>query len=124
MQITVIVPTYNESSNVEELTRRLERTLADLDAEVIFVDDSTDDTPAVVRKVAANSSIPVRLIHREVATGGLGGAVVEGIQAASSERCVVMDGDLQHPPETILTMLDTAATTNADVVVASRYAGD
>ncbi len=123
MSITVVVPTYNESSNVAELVRRLQETLAGRDAEVIFVDDSTDDTPEVVRAVAREAHIPVRLLHRKVATGGLGGAVVEGIRAASSDICVVMDGDLQHPPETILTMLDAFAATHADVVVASRYVG-
>ncbi len=67
---------------------------------MIFVDDSTDDTPDVVREVAS-SPIPVRLIHRDQKTGGLGGAVLEGIEAAESDACLIMDGDLQHPPEKI-----------------------
>ena len=57
-------------------------------------------------------------------TGGLGGAVVEGIKAASSDACLVMDGDLQHPPEKIPEMLETLRRGDVDVVVASRYIGD
>nr|WP_084631886.1 glycosyltransferase family 2 protein [Demequina aestuarii] len=121
MELSVIVPTFNEAGNVAELVRRARTALAGLAVEIIFVDDSTDDTPQVVTSVAATASVPVRLIHRDAPTGGLGGAVVEGITAAASDVCVVMDGDLQHPPEQIRALLATYGEADADVVVASRY---
>ncbi len=124
MDVTVIVPTYNEAPNVAELVRRVGDAVAGLEAEIVFVDDSTDDTPDVVRAVASSAPLPVRLIHRSEPTGGLSGAVIEGLRAASSEVCVVMDGDLQHPPEEIPRLLDRYAAGDADVVVASRYTGD
>ncbi|WP_285137690.1 glycosyltransferase family 2 protein [Microbacterium sp. lyk4-40-TSB-66] len=121
MDLSVIVPTFNEGPNVAELVRRTTDALADRAVEVIFVDDSTDDTPDIIRAVAAGARIPVRLIHRDDPVGGLGGAVVEGIKAAASDRCVVMDGDLQHPPEVIADLLARAELGDVDVVVASRY---
>ncbi|MDT0116887.1 glycosyltransferase family 2 protein [Microbacterium sp. PRF11] len=121
MDLSVIVPTFNEGPNVAELVRRTAAALVGREVEVVFVDDSTDDTPDVIRAVAAASDIPVRLIHRDDPVGGLGGAVVEGIRAAASDRCVVMDGDLQHPPEVIADLLARAEVGDADVVVASRY---
>jgi len=121
MILSVIVPTFNEGPNVAELVRRTAAALPGRDIEIIFVDDSTDDTPAVIRAVAANAPVPVRLIHRDAPLGGLGGAVVEGIRAAASDFCVVMDGDLQHPPEVIADLLACAEVGDADVVVASRY---
>lgn len=121
MDVSVIVPTFNEGPNVRELLRRLHATLIGTAYEVVFVDDSTDSTPDIIREAAENSKAPVRLIHRDHPTGGLGGAVVEGIQAATSRWCLVMDGDLQHPPEAIPDMLARAARGDADVVVASRY---
>ncbi|KQR21589.1 MULTISPECIES: glycosyltransferase [Microbacterium] len=121
MDLSVIVPTFNEGPNVAELVRRTTDALADRAVEVIFVDDSTDDTPDIIRAVAADARIPVRLIHRDDPVGGLGGAVVEGIKAAASDRCVVMDGDLQHPPEVIADLLARAELGDVDVVVASRY---
>ncbi|MFT4050872.1 MAG: glycosyltransferase family 2 protein [Microbacterium sp.] len=124
MELTVVVPTFNESLNVAELVRRLTAALTGIDAEVIFVDDSTDDTPQVIERVARSSTLPVRLIHREVSTGGLGGAVLEGFRAAASDVCVVMDGDLQHPPEDVPVLLRRFREGDADVVVASRYTGD
>lgn len=123
MQLSIIVPTYNEAPNVAELVRRVTTAAAGIDAEIIFVDDSTDATPDVVLGVAAAAPLPVRLIHREARTGGLGGAVVDGFAAAASDICVVIDGDLQHPPELIPVLYDRFLRGDADVVAASRYAG-
>ncbi|MFF2621261.1 glycosyltransferase [Oerskovia jenensis] len=123
MQVTVVVPTFNEGPNVAELVRRLTAAADGLELEVLFVDDSRDDTPAIIRQVAETSAVPVRLLHRDEPVGGLSGAVVEGLEDAQGEWVVVMDGDLQHPPEMVPVLLDTAATTGADVVVASRYVG-
>jgi dolichol-phosphate mannosyltransferase len=124
MQLSIIVPTYNEAPNVAELVRRVAEQSLGIDAEIIFVDDSTDATPDVVREVAASAALPVRLIHREQRTGGLGGAVLEGLAAAAADACLVMDGDLQHPPEKIRELYERFTRGDVDVVIASRYAGD
>jgi dolichol-phosphate mannosyltransferase len=120
---TVVVPTFNERGNVPELVRRLDEALAGRDAEILFVDDSSDDTADVVREVARTSTLPVRLLHRErdQQEGGLAGAVAAGIAAARGEYVVVMDGDLQHPPELVPLLRDAAEP--VDMVVASRYLG-
>ncbi|MBT2495353.1 glycosyltransferase family 2 protein [Microbacterium sp. ISL-59] len=121
--VTVIVPTFNERENVAELVARTAAALAGWDAEILFVDDSTDDTAAEIERVAVDASIPVRVIHRTENTNGLGGAVVVGLEAAASDVCVVMDGDLQHPPELLPVLLERHAAGDADVVAASRYIG-
>ncbi len=125
MQLSIVVPTYNEAPNVAELVRRVTAAVdgEGIEAEIVFVDDSTDATPDVIREVAASASLPVRLIHRERATGGLGGAVMDGLAAAESDACLVMDGDLQHPPEDIPALWQRFARGDADIVIASRYAG-
>jgi len=119
--VSVIVPTFNEAPNILTLTDRLTNSLAGLSAEVIFVDDSTDDTPEVIERIAASSQLNLILLHRTHPDGGLSGAVVVGLKAATSNWCVVMDADLQHPPELIPALLESAFAQNADVVVASRY---
>ncbi|MDW4573600.1 glycosyltransferase family 2 protein [Microbacterium sp. M3] len=128
MQLSIVVPTYNEAPNIAELVRRVAavvdgRAGMGLDAEIVFVDDSTDTTPEVIREVAAGAPLPVRLIHRERAVGGLGGAVIAGLEAAEADACVVMDGDLQHPPEEIRALWHRFSRGDVDVVIASRYAG-
>jgi dolichol-phosphate mannosyltransferase len=123
--VCVIVPTRNEAGNVECLAHRVAESVMGLEASVLFVDDSSDDTPDVVRRVAAEAAIPISLLHREPheRTGGLGGAVVAGLAEAKTEWVVVMDGDLQHPPEVIPAMLELAAGGACDIVIASRYGG-
>lgn len=125
MQLSIVVPTYNEAPNVAELVRRVTAAVerAGIDAEIVFVDDSTDATPAVVREVAASASLPVRLVHRDEPRGGLGGAVLEGFTAAEADACLVIDGDLQHPPETIPDLWERFSRGDVDVVAGSRYAG-
>lgn len=121
--VTVIVPTFNERENVAELVARTAAALAGWDAEVLFVDDSTDDTAAEIERVAVDAPIPVRVIHRTDNSGGLGGAVVVGLEAAASDVCIVMDGDLQHPPELLPILLERFAQGDTDLVAASRYIG-
>ena len=73
--------------------------------------------------IAENSCIPVLVLHREPGerVGGLGGAVVAGLRLAEGRVAVVMDGDLQHPPETIPDLIRPIDRGDADLVVASRY---
>ena len=124
MLLSIVVPTYNEAPNIAELVRRITAAVQNrLDAEIIFVDDSTDATPDVIREVAASASLPVRLIHRDRPVGGLGGAVMEGFAAAEADACLVMDADLQHPPEEIPELWHRYSRGDVDVVIASRYAG-
>lgn len=120
MLVTVLVPSFNESGNVEPLVRGLEAALDGIDADVLYVDDSTDDTPDVVRRVATRAALPLAVHHRERGVGGLSGAVVEGLRRARGEVVVVMDGDLQHPPE-VVPALVSRVEAGADIAVASRY---
>jgi dolichol-phosphate mannosyltransferase len=120
--VTIVVPTFNESANIRQLLRRIGASVpARLPCEVLFVDDSTDDTPEVIRAAARDCAFPVAVLHREEAVGGLGGAVVEGLKAAGSEWIVVMDGDCQHPPSLVPELVAAGERAHASLVVASRY---
>ncbi|MFD5334933.1 glycosyltransferase [Streptomyces hawaiiensis] len=120
--VTIVVPTFNESANVRQLLHQItEAVPARLPCEVVFVDDSTDDTPEVIEKAAQDCPFPVTVLHREEKVGGLGGAVVEGLKAATSDWIVVMDGDCQHPPSLVPDLVATGERANAGLVVASRY---
>ncbi|MFD4115612.1 glycosyltransferase [Streptomyces niveus] len=120
--VTVIIPTFNEAANVRELLRQLTESVPSrLPCEVLFVDDSTDGTPAAIAEAAQDCPFPVAVIHRDEPVGGLGGAVVEGLRTAGSEWIVVMDADLQHPPALVPELVAAGERTTADLVVASRY---
>lgn len=118
--LSVVVPTRNEAGNVVDLARRLDDALDDGCGEIVFVDDSDDDTP---ERIGAIREPRVRLIHRPRGQrhGGLGGAVATGLDAARGTWVCVMDADLQHPPEAVPDMLERARRRDVDVVVASRF---
>lgn len=124
----VVVPTRNEADNVRPLVEQVGAVFTDRPLDVVFVDDSEDDTPDRVTAVAAESAVPVHLLHRQPGErdGGLGSAVLSGLRsaaAAGARWAVVMDGDLQHPPEVAPLLVAKGEWTGADVVVASRYVG-
>jgi dolichol-phosphate mannosyltransferase len=121
--LSIIIPTRNEAGNIAQLLRRLEPVVRTRSVEIIFVDDSTDETPQTIDAAAGSYARPIRLIHRlpEQRTGGLGGAVLEGMRAARGHWLIVMDGDCQHPPELIPQLLQDALDESSDLVVASRY---
>ncbi|MDT4932599.1 MAG: hypothetical protein QOK11_491 [Pseudonocardiales bacterium] len=123
--MTVVIPTRNEAGNIAPLVRRLDECLGESPAEILFVDDSDDDTPERITEVARASVRTVRLLHRPSGQrcGGLGSAVLSGLRASRSTWAVVMDGDLQHPPELVPTLVRTGESAAADLVVASRYTG-
>lgn len=124
-EVTVIVPTRNESPNVAPLVAQVAAALAGRSAEILFVDDSDDDTPAAIARVAETAPLPVRVLHRarDERSGGLGGAVVRGLELAAADVCIVMDGDLQHPPALLPRLLERYERGGVDVVSASRYIG-
>lgn len=122
LSLSVVVPTRNEAGNIYTLLERIKQAVSDvIRLEVIFVDDSTDNTPAIIVEACQQFPFPVRVIARPPERrNGLGKAVVEGLQAATSEWVCVMDGDLQHPPEVIPHLLEHAMKTDSALVVASR----
>lgn len=127
--LTIVIPTYSEKDSVANLIRDLKLTLLstdDMSFRLLFVDDSPDDsTVAAIEAVAMRTSEPrlrIDYVHRPLKDqDGLAGAVIYGIRQATTDLVVVMDGDGQHPPKTITSMMEAIRTSEMDVVVASRY---
>ncbi|GGV18589.1 hypothetical protein GCM10010275_70290 [Streptomyces litmocidini] len=124
-RLTLVIPTRNERETVPLLLRALEPAFGDLPVEILFVDDSDDDTPTTAARHAPDHRLPVRMIHREggAREGGLAGAVLAGARHARGEWALVMDADLQHPPEAAAALARTALGHGVDIVVGTRYAG-
>src|SRR4051794_19511106 len=99
-EISIIVPALNEAANLPALADRVDRALTGKSYELLIVDDNSRDN---TREVSAELSakFPLRLIVREHPTNGLSGAVLHGIAESRGSKLVVMDADLQHPPEKI-----------------------
>lgn len=120
--LSIVVPTYNESTNVPILINAIERCLSGgTNYEIIFVDDSTDNTPDVLQQLASVDP-RVRYEHRENERG-LGTAVVRGFRLAKGNVITVLDADLQHPPNMLIPMLKQIEM-GYDLVIPSRFVPD
>jgi dolichol-phosphate mannosyltransferase len=119
--VSVVVPTYNEADNIPILVRRLRTDLADLDYEIIIVDDdSPDRTWQVAHDTVADD--PRFHVVRRRGERGLSSAVLAGMGIADGSILVVMDADLQHDTATIPVLVSTMMDNDLDICVASREA--
>ena len=117
--LAIVLPTFNESENVGPMVDRLEKALAGIRYEVIFVDDdSPDGTTDVVRRLA-QSHDNLRVLRR-IGRRGLASACIEGILGASAPIVAVMDADMQHDETVLPEMLRRMRDENLDLVVGSR----
>jgi dolichol-phosphate mannosyltransferase len=121
-ELTVVVPTFNERTNVPLLVARLQRTLDGIDWEVIFVDDNSPDGTAAAARALGESDARVRCIRR-IGRRGLAGACLEGMLASQARFVAVMDADLQHDEALLTDMLARLRPGDVDLAVASRYLG-
>jgi len=117
-ELSLIVPTYNESENIKTLVERVHKSLSDYNYELIVVDDNSPDGTAELAK-SLSSKYPVRVIVR-TNERGLASAVVAGFKQAKGDILGVIDADLQHPPEFVPNLIK-GVKEGADVAIASRY---
>lgn len=119
--VTIVIPLFNEEKAIESLVSALlQLRFANTTLDVIFVDDgSTDTTVASIQKHAGSLSYTIISLSRNF---GHQAALLAGLEAASGDYVVTMDGDLQHPPGLIAKMLE-AHTHGIDIVLTQRLDG-
>jgi dolichol-phosphate mannosyltransferase len=119
MKAMVVVPTYNERENLEELIPRVLGQRQGL--EVLVVDDGSPDGTGEYADSVAAEDPRVHVLHRP-GKMGLGSAYVKGFQYALTkdvDLVIQMDADFSHDPDVIPTLIDSVA--DHDVAVGSRY---
>ena len=119
MEITVIIPAYNEIHTIEEILRRVQAVgLAD---EILVVDDgSTDGTREILTHMDGECQVRV-LFHDK--NQGKGAAVISGIHQARGEIIIIQDADLEYDPREYPNLLRPIWEGVADVVYGSRFLG-
>lgn len=120
--ITIIIPTFNEAENIENITGTVSGILEEsgINGEILVVDDnSADGTIDIVKRM--QEDIPgLGLVVREN-DHGLSQSVVEGFEKAQADIIQVIDADFSHPPELIPEFFRSIKEDNFDVVIGSRY---
>ena len=119
MQLTVIIPVYNEEETLEEIIRRVKET--GLANEILCVDDGSTDRSREILKGYKNDPI-VNVIFSEK-NEGKGAAVRKGILAARSEYAIIQDADLEYNPACYASLIKPIENGIADVVYGSRFLG-
>jgi dolichol-phosphate mannosyltransferase len=122
LALAVVVPTFNERGNVAELAARVERVLAGVRFEIIFVDDDSPDGTAEELRRLAMARPWIRVIRR-VGRRGLASACLEGMLSTAAPVLAVMDADLQHDESILRAMFEQLREGGYDVVVGTRNAG-
>jgi len=119
MNITVIIPAYNESKTIREIIRRVKET--GLSHEILVIDDgSQDGTREILKEL--NHSGEIRAIFHEH-NQGKGAAVRTGIKNALGDVIIIQDADLEYNPREYPNLLRPIEEGIADVVYGSRFLG-
>jgi dolichol-phosphate mannosyltransferase len=117
----VMIPTYNERENIEDLITEILALDVDMDLSVVVADDnSPDGTGQVVQKMAESDDRIHALIRRKRRGRGAGG--IDGFKEAlklSPNFVVEMDGDFSHQPKHIPALIETCE--DYDLVIGSRF---
>ncbi|HJS30290.1 MAG TPA: glycosyltransferase family 2 protein [Anaerolineales bacterium] len=118
MQISVLIPVFNEVGTIEEILKRVDAT--GLAAEILVVDDgSTDGTKELLESL---NHLPVQLLIHE-RNQGKGAAIRTGIEKASGDVILIQDADLEYDPRDYPALLKPLEEGLADVVYGSRFLG-
>jgi dolichol-phosphate mannosyltransferase len=119
-ELTVVVPTFNEQDNIEELYQLLGAALSTIEWEMVVVDDDSSDGTAD-KAFRMNREYPnVRCLKR-VGRRGLSSACIEGICSSSAPYVAVIDADMQHDESILPAMLERLKSNGLDLVVGSRF---
>jgi len=111
--ISIVIPIYNEENNIEDLYAELKENTKNLNAEIIFIDDgSTDNSWDKIKEIAKKENIKAIKLSRNY---GQTAALKAGIDIASKEFILTMDGDLQNDPSDIKNLI-VAMTDDCDLV--------
>jgi glycosyltransferase involved in cell wall biosynthesis len=120
MELSVVIPVYNEIDTIDEILRRVEA--VNLVDEIILVDDgSTDGTRERLQEIAPQYPHMRIILHAK--NSGKGAAVQTGIKSASKELILIQDADLEYDPRDYPALLKPIEEGIADVVYGSRFLG-
>src|ERR1039457_1573093 len=119
LELSIIVPTFNERENVLALLERLQTVLNGTVFEVVFVDDASPDGTAELVRTIPRTAPRVRVIQR-IGRRGLASAGLEGMLSSSAPYIAIMDADMQHDESVLPIMLEKIRSGRYNLVVGSR----
>lgn len=119
MQVSFLIPAYNEASTISEVLDRI--VALGLDYEIVLVDDGSTDETAEIAASRANGDGRVRVLRKP--NGGKGSALRHGIPHCHGEVVVIQDADMEYDPRDVPGLIEPIQLDAADVVYGSRLSG-
>ena len=122
MDVSIVIPTYNEKENIQILLKKINREFKEnkIKGEIIVVDDCSPDGTGKLVENLRKKQKNIKIIHRKGKLG-LSSAVFEGFKISKGNVLGVIDADLSHPAEKIPEMFEIIKNKKADFVIGSRY---
>ncbi len=121
MDLSVIIPVYNERNTVETLVERVFAVDLPLKQVVIVDDASTDGTAEVLDKLAERF-LRCEILRHDV-NQGKGAAIRSGLRASNGDIVAIQDADLEYIPSELARLIEPILSGDADVVFGSRFSG-
>jgi len=120
MQLSIVIPVFNEKDNIGLLVRDIYEKLNKTEFELTIVDDSSNDGTIEVLKNIERKYKDIKIIYRKDQPRDLSKSCQEGFENSKYENILVMDGDLQHDPIYIPEMINEFEKYNCDIVIGAR----
>jgi dolichol-phosphate mannosyltransferase len=119
MDLSVILPTYNEKNNIVDLVNQILEVIKNIEnKEIIIVDDNSPDGTYLTCKTAFEKNSEIKILLREN-NRGLANSIIEGIKASNGKKIIVMDTDFTHDPKMIPQLIYLNKL--YDIISCSRY---
>lgn len=123
MQLSIVIPVYNESETIAKIIERIDAVdLNEITKEIIVVNDCSTDTTATILQELANSN-PNLKVFTHAQNKGKGAALRTGFDRCTGDFVVIQDADLEYDPQEYHRLLDPILKDQADVVYGSRFMG-
>jgi dolichol-phosphate mannosyltransferase len=125
-EVSIVIPTYNESENIQGILHMIKEHLPkNTTVEAIVVDDNSPDGTGKIaedyfKSLKEKTRYTISVINRKTKEG-LSSAILKGVEQAKGKIVIVMDSDFSHPPQLIPKLVDVLKQSKTDIVVASRY---
>ena len=123
MKISVVIPCFNEIKTINEIIKKIEKSLSKFKFEILVIDDFSNDGSREFLKKISSKNKKIRVLFNDY-NQGKGASLNKGFSEAKGEIICIQDADLEYNPNDLVPMIELIINGHADVVIGSRFRGN
>lgn len=123
MKISVVIPCFNEIKTINEIIKKIEKSLSKFKFEILVIDDFSNDGSREFLKKISSKNKKIRVLFNDY-NQGKGASLNKGFSEAQGEIICIQDADLEYNPNDLVPMIELIINGTADVVIGSRFRGN